>query len=114
MDNLPLCDEDWMEAVDELLQNSQEEELEIEAATNGVTSVADADEASTESSSLPSYDMKTTSWWAQLLKRHTHGRHPPQEQGTPITLVSGCSGVCAESEVLKEPQLIMECFKKNS
>ena len=41
-----------------------------------------------------------TAWWARMLKEHTAGLEVP-EQARQLNLLSGCTGLCAEAEVLK-------------
>ena len=53
----------------------------------------------------PSKNLRTPFWWAQLLKQHAQClgcMDPYQEGGCPVkTLVSGCTGIFAEAEVLR-------------
>ena len=55
-----------------------------------------------QSSSTPSQHLKTTSWWAPLLKNHLRDHHvdPESEDITPRIVVSACAGACSEAEVL--------------
>ena len=43
-------------------------------------------------------------WWARLLKEHTTFNMPDNFPKSPVTLVSGCSGIFSEAEVLKDSQ----------
>ena len=43
-------------------------------------------------------------WWARLLKEHTTFKMPDNFPESPVTLVSGCSGIFSEAEVLKDSQ----------
>ena len=54
-------------------------------------------------SSTPSQHLKTTSWWAPLIKDHVRDYvlDPKSESTRPRTVVSACAGACSEAEVLK-------------
>ena len=99
--------------VEELLQHSREMSNQVNLADAG-RSQSESDESvappvSKTSDSLspsPCANLRTSSWWAQLLKRHARdlGHADPCPAGCPTkTLVSGCSGIFAEGEALKEP-----------
>lgn len=50
----------------------------------------------------PSQHVKTTSWWAPLVKAHLANHIPTQPESLrERTIVSACSGVFPEAEVLK-------------
>ena len=58
----------------------------------------------------PFANFRTSSWWAQLLKRHAKsmGLQDPHQPGSGcpcIKIVSGCSGIFAEGEALKASKL---------
>lgn len=68
----------------------------------------------------PTRNLRTTSWWARLLKSHSSAMGvqepvfledscasvvPGAEPTYRVTIVSGCSGSFAEGEVLKDSQL---------
>ena len=61
-------------------------------------------------------NMRTSSWWAQLLKQHVRDMGCPDpydgsQQGLPPkTLVSACSGIFCEAEVLRVSQHDLETF----
>lgn len=40
-------------------------------------------------------------WWARLLKEHSTFKMRDHDPTKPVTLVSGCSGLCSEAEALK-------------
>ena len=94
-------------AVNDLLmatdsQGDEQNFADWAAAPSG-TSAPDAS-SDESSSSPPTQHCKTTCWWAPILKQHVKENgvvlHP--EPGlAPRTLLSACSGSCAEAEVMK-------------
>ena len=51
---------------------------------------------------------RTTSWWAPLIKAHLASHMPGNEDLTPRRVLSVCSGIFAEGEVLKATMSL--CF----
>ncbi len=49
----------------------------------------------------PSQHIHTTAWWAPLIKNHLQNHVPQDETTCPRTILSACSGVFPEGEVLK-------------
>ena len=101
------------ELFDQLL-NASQESISQHIAADCARSESDTADAShedapvsnespvTEESSSPLLHRKTTSWWAPILKQHLveHAQDPGNVK--PVTLLSACSGSCAEAEVLKD------------
>ena len=71
----------------------------------GLTASQGSSGSTSESLSPPAAtNLRTTVWWAQQLKRHVHvlGFQDPCPGGCNVkTLVSGCTGIFAEAEVLQ-------------
>ena len=89
---------EWQMMVDTMLAQQAPSCADRSATATEVS----AEDSSTNSSSLPpSQNMRTTSWWAQLLKSHTRNSRAVNEQLETISIISGCTGSFAEAEVLK-------------
>ena len=90
--------DEWQMLVNSMLQEPEPSTCDGDRSRT-CTEVSD----DSSSSLPPSQNMKTTSWWAQLLKSHTeHARAVAvNEQSDMISIVSGCTGSFAEAEVLK-------------
>lgn len=96
---------DWGDLVQDLVEKSQAEEDAQEQQLKFVRSdstscissfVADA----SRESRAREMHCGPKLWWARLLKEHTTF-HAHETTTVPVTLISGCSGLCAEAEVLK-------------
>ncbi len=105
--------------VEGLLQDSHEISNQVNLADAGRSQSESEHEsvpASKTSDSLspsPCANLRTSSWWAQSLKRYARelGHADPCPSGCPTkTLVSGCSGIFAEGEALKDPGTSMLQF----
>ena len=53
--------------------------------------------------STPSQHLRTTSWWAPLIKNHLkeHIVELKKEDIAPRVVISACAGACSEAEVLR-------------
>ena len=102
------CDEQEVAfLVDGLLQERQTggDAVDVEFARPSRTGTEESQSSSpdgSESSSLPSQHIRTTSWWAPLLKRHTENMAAPaRESAHSRRILSACTGCFAEAETLK-------------
>ena len=64
------------------------------------TAVEEAEGLRESSDSEDDAVVEPSSWWASLIKSHTKDHGVPS-QCRKLNLLSACSGLCAESEVLK-------------
>ena len=86
--------ESWARAVS-VVSSSQES---IDQLTESHVSVSDSEDMA-----------QGCAFWSPMLKRHTGELTVPQRT-SPISLISGCTGSCAEGAVLKEGGLCWVMF----
>ena len=58
-------------------------------------------EGDSPESIVSSQELDTPPWWAALLKQHTRHLQFDDSAALPMSLLSTCSGLCAEAFVLK-------------
>ncbi len=124
-------DDDWELLTKELLQEEDEDHVTLDAlhsetadATSATAATCDAkgkgrgegnacsdhSPSPPRTSPPPATNFKTSSWWAQLLKQHVKDMGCPDPNPEMIrtkSLVSVCSGICAEAEVLRVTQIFV-------
>lgn len=125
-------DDDWEFPTKELLEEVDEDHLTLDAlhsetadATSATAATCDAkgkgggegnacrsvpSPSPPRASPPPATNFKTSSWWAQLLKQHVKDMGCPDPNPEMIqtkSLVSVCSGICAEAEVLRVTQIFV-------
>ena len=96
------CD-DWLALADELLgEATSPVRKQPEAAeTAAVSTLGSVPQSNLTSEELhPSQVDVPTSWWATRLKTMTDMESLPRRV-LPVKVLSGCTGICAEAEVLK-------------
>ena len=94
--------EDWLD--DRILVTALVEEMLGDVSDVAAESSESETPKSPDSSDTPppSQHMKTTSWWAPLVKAHLANHTPTEPESLrERTIVSACSGVFPEAEVLK-------------
>lgn len=94
---------EWVQMMDGLLTSSEAEAELIEDAEHAQVPSDEETVVKGPPSRAP-----TTSWWGQLLMKHTQDFERPRERCSPLTLISGCTGVFAEGEVLKDLWLLFD------
>lgn len=64
---------------------------------------SESDNSPESQNSTPSQHLRTTSWWAPVIKNHLkeHIVDPKGEDVAPRVVISACAGACSEAEVLR-------------
>lgn len=117
MEDLDFADfcQEWDDILHTMATKTKERDIEQDQQLNYVRTksatstglVGSAESGPSERAEDHNTLVGPTLWWARLLKEHTNTFtvRPRPESGhtraTAVTLVSGCSGICAEAEVLK-------------
>ena len=87
-------------SADFVRMGGSEESLETESAPQGTALASES-----SSASPPSQHMRTTTWWAPIIKQLLSEFQLEQESLRPRTVLSACSGIFPEGEVFRASQL---------